>query len=209
MWIVIPTLKKYEVAYKNLWKSIPAELYPKTITIFQDSTNDSWEKTSDGYKVYIRNNIYEYGAWVGAHILVQAHEISEDEYFLMIHDTCEFGKNTMYRITQLENELKNTNIEYFSLLNGGFHNLCVVCKRGLTFIAKKFEDVISMSKPEALSFETKLKENIPSAEYMFGPIHHGPKRVYSNLERMVVYVHSLDMFKFYIDSVKNKHPDIP
>jgi hypothetical protein len=211
MWIVIPTLNKYEVAYKNLWNSIPDELYPKTITIFQDSPNDSWEKTSNGYKVYIRNNIYEYGAWVGANTLVQAREISEDDYFLMIHDTCEFGKNTMYRIIQLENELKNTNIEYFSLLKGGFHNLCVVCKRGLTSIAENFKEVISMTKSEAVSFETTLRENIPSTEYMVVPIHNGPKKVYSDLERMVVYVHSLDMLKFYIiDSLnKNKNLDIP
>ena len=209
MWIVIPTLKKYETAYRKLWNSIPPELYPQTITVFQDESYNKWEKTSSGYKVYIKKNIYEYGGWVGTCMLIDEREIPETDFFLMIHDTCEFGPNTVYRMMSLEKELKNTQIEFFSLLHGRFHNLCIVTKRGLTLIGKKFESIESMTKPEALSYETTLGKDVPSAEYMFGPMHQGPSKVYSDLERMVVYVHSLDMFKFYIDSVKSKHPDIP
>ena len=74
MYVVIPTHRSYKDFYEKLKKTIP--VFVQTITVYQQEENEGYKKLPDGsYEVTIKQNLYEYGAWIGLQILINANEL--------------------------------------------------------------------------------------------------------------------------------------
>ncbi len=193
--IVITTLRKneYKESYEKLLHTIPNEC--KIITIYQDEDSDSYEKLDNGnYNVQLKRNIYEYGAWIGLQMLIDSNEISRDDWYLMIHDTCLFTQNTVPKCSFIMHVLSQTDIDMYFLLRGKFHNICIVRRDGISNIAKSFMEKEQMTKKEALELECKLinLESVCHSEFCI-PSYLFP----SENNRTPVFLHSIDMFKFF------------
>jgi hypothetical protein len=151
MWIVITTFKGSEYL-QRLLKTIPQVAHGHIITVSQKEDEDS----IIGHTVKLKRNIYEYGGFVGVNMLVECGTVSRDDWFFMIHDTCEFTPSTLTNLEFIYKTIHNTNINLYYLLNGRFHNLCLCRRDG---IVKKFQNVTSMTKQEALEHEGKIHEH--------------------------------------------------
>lgn len=193
--IVICTLRRYKKFYDKLIGSIP-KIY-KIITVYQDEEDDdSYEKLPNGnYEVSLKRNIYEYGAWIGLQMLVDSGEVSRDEWYLMIHDTCLFTQTTPAKLYNVCTILYLTTIDIYYLVYGRFHNICLVRRDGITKIAEKFRDVHAMTKREALDLECSLlPDGVSVAEFPKGS-EHMMKEV--NMGRMPAFLPSIDIYKFF------------
>ncbi len=197
MWIVIPTCKQYSEMYDRLMTTITKK--ENIITVLQMETEETIERTNQGYTIKLKRNLHEYGAWIGVQMLVDAGEVSLEDFYLMIHDTCLFGSNTYECMESLKTNMKENDLDVVYLLSGRFHNMCIARRTGISVISNMFSGITSMSKDEAISYETKLlHEDIKSAEYPSSSTHVTTTIPYSNHKhRRLVYVPSLDMIKFY------------
>lgn len=165
MWIVISTFKGSPFI-KRLLKTIPKEVHDNIIIVSQNEDSDS----ISGHNVNLKRNIYEYGAFVGVNMLVDSGIVSRDDWFFMIHDTCEFTENTLTNLEFIFRVIHNTDIDLYYLLNENFHNICLCRRDG---IIKKFQNVMNMTKQEAIEYE--------------GKIHHGTDiKVSSYLRRSII-----------------------
>ena len=93
MYLVIPTIKGYEVALKMLQESIPVAWRSKIIYVYQKESEDSIQEENGCITVKLKRNIYEYANWIAAQMCIDANLIKSDEWFLFLHDTCKFLKN--------------------------------------------------------------------------------------------------------------------
>ena len=90
-YISITTIKKYKVALDMLIESLPIEWKNKYILVYQDEKENNFKIFEDGHiEVYIKNNISDYGNFIGLNMLLEANIVSHDSWFLLIHDTCKF-----------------------------------------------------------------------------------------------------------------------
>jgi hypothetical protein len=193
--IVICTLRRYKVFYDKLIKSIP-NIY-KIITVYQEEETDCYEKLPDeNYEVRLKRNIYEYGAWTGLQMLIDAGEVSRDDWYLMIHDTCLFTRETPEKLHNVCTVLYTTNVDVYYLVLGRFHNICLVRRQGIEKIAKIFEDIHTMTKKEALDLECSLlPDGVSVAEFPSGTEHMEP-----HLGRTTAFLPSINIYKFFTSS---------
>ncbi len=197
MWIVIPTCKQYSEMYDRLMMTITKK--ENIITILQMEDEESFEKTNQGYTVKLKRNLYEYGAWIGVKLLVDAGEISLDDFYLMMHDTCMFGSKTFEAINFIENRFLSKNIDLIFPLSGRFHNICIARRKGITHISSMFAEITHMTKEDALLYETKLlPDGVEAVECDQVPSHFTETIPYSDSKmRKLVHIAALDMIKFY------------
>lgn len=197
MYVVISTIKMYNIAYEKLLNSIPKGV--KIITVYQNEEKQFYEKCGQGYNVYLKKNIYEYGAWSGLLMLLNNNEISVDDWYLMIHDTCMFTPTSFDKIMYLQFILEHTPIELYFLLGGRFHNICMIRKNGITKVADYFDSIETLSKTRAIELEGNIGfEDIITGEYLIRPCHYPETDVYNEGRiRIPCFISSIDMFKFY------------
>jgi hypothetical protein len=70
-YLSISTIKKYKVALDVLLESIPNEWKNKYILVYQNENENDYKIFEDGHiEVYIKNNLSDYGNWVGVNILL-------------------------------------------------------------------------------------------------------------------------------------------
>mgnify|MGYP006274625125 CR=1 FL=1 len=197
MWIVIPTCKAYSEMYECLMRTITKK--DKIITVMQLEDEESIERTNQGYTIKLKRNLYEYAGWVGVQMLADAGEVSLEDFFLMIHDTCMFGNQTFDAMDHLENLFTTEPADLLFLLKGRFHNICLARRNGITEVASAFSKYTYMTKEEALSHESRLlPPSVCTVENEKPPLHVTKTVPYSDgKERTMVYIGVLDMIKFF------------
>ena len=160
-------------------------------------------KQTGEIEVSLKQNLYEYGAWVAAKKLVDTGHIAWYDWLLMIHDSCAFQKDTFEKIRELCLTLTFTTIDFYSLVSRGFHNISLVRRHGIYKIADIFSTSPSLTKEEAIKYEgvggiIKILDEaaISRGEYGIGTQECG-KIWFSNGEKIVVRILPINLLKFY------------
>jgi hypothetical protein len=71
-YVSITTIQKYKPALDMLLESLPNEWRDKYILVYQAEEEESYKVFEDGHiEVYIKNNLSDYGAFVGINMLLE------------------------------------------------------------------------------------------------------------------------------------------
>jgi hypothetical protein len=217
-YISITTMKKYKEALDKLIESLP-EGFTNYIIIYQDEDDgDYYARKEDGhYEVYLKRNIYEYGAWEGLYILKQNGILKDDDYILMLHDTCKVGKDTI----ELTNKYKDNGSDIYWGSIDGKCNICSIKTSAIDNVRENFKDIIFMEKSEAIRIENdhSYEKSIKNIKSLTQKFHDkvaefiGSKKVYnSGVERKAFYYDSFDIEKYLVtieEQPSNVHPMTP
>jgi hypothetical protein len=218
-YVCIPTIKGYETALNVLLESLPVEWNNKYILVYQKEEVDMITMFSDGHiEVKIKQNLHDYGNWIGIYRLLEKNLIPKDSCFLFIHDTCKFG-NDSYRLTNhIANVFMNESdyqIMWLSYL--GQCNICLIKEQGILYGYNIYKDINEVSKIEGVKWEwDPYHEFSPKAfelKQFFIPIkteNCGKIKIYSDNERNILKYPSIDLEKYFVDIVAdNDHPYSP
>ena len=219
-YISITTIKKYKVALDMLIESLPIEWKNKYILVYQDEKENNFKIFEDGHiEVYIKNNISDYGNFIGLNMLLEANIVSHDSWFLLIHDTCKFLNNNCVELTNnLIEKFNPSNLDILWLCNNGQCNICLTRKKAIQFGNNLYKDIMYMSKMETISYEwnhnNKLSPKSFEVNQYFLNIptkHLGKRYVYNNInKRDCLLYESINMEKYYFHvNTESEHPFTP
>jgi hypothetical protein len=213
-YIVIPTIRnKYQIALNTLLQSIP-DNFKNYIIIYQEEESVEINTFQDGHiEISIPNNIFEYGNWVGTGILLENKILPPDTWFLFIHDTCRMTDNTL-KLTQSIIDNKGMNNELNIIwLAGGFFNICLIRKNGITAGYNLYKNHLTMDKEIAISAEHDKHHLSPkrfgvSQHFIdFNPNVGKTDDVYqTGVQRWVQYLKSIEMYKYNSCNVRIQKP---
>jgi hypothetical protein len=211
-WIVIPTIRATTDVYDYLWSTMPEEARNRSITVYQNEPVQLFiQKMNGNIEISIKENLFEYGAWLAVYKLVQESMVNATDWFLMIHDSCAFEKNTMEKINELCCLLTRTNIEFYSLSNFGLHNLSLVRNMGVWRIVDYLAGLPVMTKDDAIALEGEglfkiLGNHVDRGEDCRGTEHCGLVWFASG-KKSVVRIYSINLLKFYKVQDKSNEPN--
>ena len=211
-WIVIPTIRGTPDVYDYLWSTMPEEARNRSITVYQNEPVEYIiQKMEGNIEIAIKENLFEYGAWLAVCKLGQQSMVNNSDWFLMIHDSCAFEKNTFEKIKELCSLLTRTNIEFYSLSNFGLHNLSLVRGLGVWLVADYLAGLPKMTKDDAIALEGEglfkiIGNRVDRGEDCRGTEHCG-LIWFASGEKSVVRIYSINLLKFYKVQDKNNEPD--
>lgn len=218
-YVSITTIKKYKVALDVLVNSLPFEWKNKYIVVYQNEPENGFKIFDDGHiEVYIKNNLSDYGNWVGVNLLLEKNVIPEDSWFLFVHDTCKFLNNT----AELTNKIIRNNIggntEILWLSKYGQCNICLIRKNAIKYGSALYKNINYMTKMETIKYEWDYKNRLSPKSFDVAqkfinipPKHLGKRYVYNNTNnRDVLLYESINMEKYYYHTEKESdHPFAP
>lgn len=219
-YVSITTIQKYKVALDMLLESLPNEWRDKYILVYQAEEEESYKVFEDGHiEVKIKQNLSDYGNWVGVDILLKNNIVPQDAWFLFVHDTCKFLSNSVKYTNAVIGRFGHRDIDILWLVQKGICNICLIRKNGIEYGANLYKDIQFMTKMETVDYEWNYTNNILSPK-MFKVKQHfldsyaiyGPARyVYNNInKREVLFVSSIDMEKYFCRIQKEEdHPFMP
>jgi len=206
-YVSITTIKKYKEALDMLLDSMPNEWKNKYIIVYQDETDEGFHVFDDGHiEVYLKNNIYDYGNWVGVGVLLENNVIPQDSWFLFIHDTCRFINNNNIELTyQFISTFHDTDVDIVWLCNNGQCNICLLRRQGVLYGYHIYKDIMFMERMDAIGYEwghtQRLSPKSFPVENKFidiPTIYLGKKNIYSNnINRDVLLYESINLEKYY------------
>jgi hypothetical protein len=194
-YLSISTIKKYKVALDVLLESIPNEWKNKYILVYQNENENDYKIFEDGHiEVYIKNNLSDYGNWVGVNILLEKQIVPQDSWFLFIHDTCKFMNNNSVGLTnKIIAEHNDRNIDILWLSNTGQCNICLIRKNGIIYGNNLYKDINYMTKMETICYEwnhnhfLSPKSFCVAQKFLDIPTKHlGQKYVYNNIFQLLL-----------------------
>ena len=154
MYVVITTIKKYKEAFDTLVNSLPKEF--KYIAVYQNEEKESYIVQDDGnIQVFISQNLYDYGAFIGVNMLIEKEIVPKDDWFLLLHDTCIAGPKFKESIEYI---LSWVDCDILWLCSTGQCNLCLI--RNMIPHGAKVYDGMNMSKQYAIDIEYRGKDSI-------------------------------------------------
>jgi len=217
-YVSITTMRKYKIALDMLLESMPHKWKSRYILIYQDEEKEDYNIFEDGHiEVYLKNNISDYGNWVGVSILLENNIVPANSWFLFIHDTCKFLENSETLTYGIINEHKCDNYDVIWLCDNGQCNLCIIRKNAIQYGYNVYKDVKYMTKTETIIYEWH-HDNYFSAKSFdvkqffinIPTINMGCKNVYNTAyERNVLLYNSINLEKYYYHpSIERPHPMI-
>lgn len=214
--VVIPSIKGYDVALDCIVRSIPKGW--SYVIVFQKEEEDGYKVYEDGHiEVRLKRNIYEYGAWVGTQLLMDHGILPINSWCLFVHDTCKFGPHTRFMTEQLLYKYNDSKIDCIWLCKNGYRNICLVRRNAIHEGAKLYDAIHTMTKKEAIQGEIKREspfsiKSLPIQQiFLHFVLYVKEKRkVYGTTMRNVEQFDSIDMEK-YVFHVQNGivHPHNP
>ena len=221
--VSITTIKKYKIALDMLLGSLPNEWKNKYILIYQDEDieeKNNYKIFEDGHiEVYIKNNLSDYGNWVGVNILLEKKVIPEDSWFLFIHDTCKFlGENSANLTYKIIQEHEDTNIDILWLCRNGQCNICLIRKNAIVYGNNLYKDIKYMTKMDTIKYEWEHKDILSPKSFQvnqkyinISTRYSGKKYVYNYTNhRSVLLYTTINMEKYYFHTDKESdHPFSP
>jgi len=217
--VSITTIQKYKPALDVLLDSLPTEFRKKYILVYQNEDTNSWKVFDDGHiEVYIQNNIWDYGIFLGLHMLLEANIVPQHSWFLCIHDTCKFLDNCVELIYNLLETYKDSEYEIIWLSNTGQCNICFVRKPAIEIGNSRYKDIRYMTKMETIAYEWNhglyLSPKSFPVKQLFVPNpsrHLGMRYVYNTIHNRCCLVYdSINMEKYYFHTDRESdHPFSP
>ena len=202
MYLVITTIRRYHEALWKLLQTVPREW--KYILVYQDEPSNRYIIRGDGnIEVYISQNLYDYGSFVGVNMLMNDKVIPDDSWFLFIHDTCKFGPRSKETIENLIEHAFLQDIIW--LCCSGQGNICII--RNMIPHGNSVYNGMKMSKQYAIEIEYgEGKDSIKSFPCRQIFLNHQntfvhPTFPYDDLElygqRTTVKFDTFDLEKYY------------
>jgi hypothetical protein len=218
-YVCIPTISGYEKALNNLLDSLPDEWKDKYILVYQNEQKESIMVFDDKHiEVRMKQNLHDYGTWIGIFKLLEQGLVSKNSCFLFIHDTCKFGENSLNLTSHIANVFMNeSDYDIMWLSNKGQCNICLIKESGIRYGYNVYKDVKEITKLEGVQWEWyPYHPYSPKAfelKQYFIPIETeklGKIKIYSNNERNILKYNSIDLEKYFVDIVTdNDHPYSP
>lgn len=218
-YVSITTIRKYKQALDILISSLPNEWKNKYIVVYQDEEEKRFEIFDDGHiEVYIRNNLSDYGNWVGVNLLLEKNVVPQDSWFLFIHDTCKFLNNSANLTYEIIKNHLNTDIDILWLCENGQCNICLIRKNAIKYGSDLYKNMIYMTKMDTIKYEWQHREKLSPKSFDvtqkflgFHARHLGKRYVYNNTNnRDVLLYESINMEKYYYHTNKESdHPFAP
>jgi len=217
-YLAITTIKKYKVALDLILSSLPQEWKNKYIIVYNDEKFNKFEIFDDGHiEVYIKNNLSDYGNWVGINILLQNNIIPQNTWFLFVHDTCKFLNDSEKMVYDIIKKYSN-NFDIIWLSNNGQCNICLTNSVGVSHGNNLYKNINYMTKMETIKYEWNFKNKLSLKSLKIK--HHflnnetinlGKRFVYNNNnERDVLLFTSINMEKYYFfTKQESDHPFMP
>ena len=161
MYVVITTIRRYHEALWKLLQTVPREW--KYILVYQDEpdgNNDRYIIRGDGnIEVYISQNLYDYGSFVGVNMLLNDKIVPDDSWFLFLHDTCKLGPRSKQTIEDLIESAFDYDLIW--LCCSGQCNICII--RNMIPHGNSVYNGMKMSKQYAIEIEhVEGKDSIKS-----------------------------------------------
>lgn len=217
-YVCITTVKGYEEALENVLKSFPSN--EKFIIVYQKENDNYYKQRNDGnYEVYLNKNIYDLGGCSGLYLLKKDGIIKDNDYILMIHDTCKLGENTFKLSKEIIENDKNFDI-FWAGMNGE-SNICIIKSKIIDKVYKTYENVHYLDKYTVIESEWNHEhpmsmKNIDCKHefYHETPFRKKEEIIYkkNGNKRYTLYYDSIDLEKYvyYVDRANNKqHPEKP
>jgi hypothetical protein len=211
-YVSIVTQKKRKIALDKLLHSLPQEW--KYIIIYQGENTDEFTIFDDGHiEVSLKNNIYNYGNWVGCNLLLTNNIIPKDSWFLFIHDTCRFlPGNNVIKTNNIIQKYHDTNIDILWLSNNGQNNICLIRRSGIAY-GKRYGNIMEMSKKDAILYECSHNHILSpkcfnvNQHFLDTPLLHlGKRYVYNNFTSYnVILFQSINIEKYYRNKTLVSH----
>lgn len=208
VFIAIATIDKYSTARSALLESLPESSKQNTLLVFSGEPEDTFPvRNSDGIlEVRIRNNIYEYGLFVGLKRAFDALLIPASEDVLLLHDTCRAGPRFPELLDRLVAKKRETKQDIFFASNTGQCNLCIVNRAAVEVGYSMFHDMMTVPKMRAIKWEwehhhKESPKGFPGVSKGFSDQPSkfvGTRKVYSDVTRSVLYYPALDLEKYYV-----------
>jgi hypothetical protein len=200
-YISIICIKSFDISLERLLPTIPSHF--KKIIIYQKEDDYSYKIKENGdIFVNVKNNIFEYGHWIGLKYLFDKNLLNNNDKFLLLHSTMIFLDDPTFRIHKLLLEMGNNNI-YFVTSNGQY-NICLIDKIGIDTGYEYYRHFITMDKDTAIAFEWQhnLKWSpkswpINKKFHQYDAYFVSEKPIYTDLIRKITFIPSLYTEKYH------------
>jgi hypothetical protein len=217
--VCIPTISGYEVALKHLLNSMPDEWRNRYILVYQKEQTEKIVIFEDGrIEVYIKQNLHDYGTWIGIYKLLEKNLLPKDSCFLFIHDTCSFGDQSYKLTSHIANVFMNeSDYDIMWLSSKGQCNICLIKESGVKYGNAVYKDVDSITKLQGVTWEWdpyhKYSPKAFELKHYFIPIETektGKIKIYGDTERNILKYNSIDLEKYFVDIITDSdHPYKP
>jgi hypothetical protein len=205
-------MRNYKIPLETLLKSIGSSF--NIIIVYQGENEDKIYKKFDGTLcVHLKRNIYEYGSFIGLHMLFEKGFIPSDSKILLLHDTCKAGKKFKHK---LQKHFKETTSDITFMCNTGQCNICIVNKNAIYTGYEIYRDIYHIDKQTAIDWEWNhtLEKSIKSLPLKIDFLQEsteiiGKRKVYLNNERNILYYKTLDLEKYYRHAQSKQSSDTP
>jgi len=218
-YVSILTHRNYGDALKALLSTLPVEFKNKYILIYSQEPEYEIKNFEDGHiEVKIKNNIYDYGNWVGISMLLEKNVVPQNSWFLLIHDTCKFVENSAQKINSIINEFDQTDRDIIWTSNNGISNFCLARRNGVKQGGARYHSILTMSKMDAISYEWNhghylCPKSLDAPNFYINcPVKNlGTRDVYnSGAIRTIILHDSVGIEKYYVHvSKEGEHPERP
>lgn len=202
-----------------LLTSLPEQWLNKYILIYQDEPENKYTVFDDGHiEVTIKNNLSDYGNWVGLNMLLEEGILPHNSWFLIIHDTCKFLENSAELTYKILAQYDHTNIDIIWLCFNGQCNLCIMRERAIHYGNNLYKDIQYMSKMQTIEYEWNHRHPLSPKSHPLNhkfldnlAPHQGKRFVYNNInQRDVLLYTSINMEKYFYFTLKESdHPFSP
>lgn len=217
--VSITTIKKYKSALDVLINSLPAVWKNKYILIYQDEPEENYKVFDDGHiEVYIKNNLSDYGNWIGLNILLEENIIPHNSWFLIIHDTCKLFENSADLTYKILKDYDQTDVDIIWLCNTGQCNLCLMRENAIRYGNNIYKEIQYMTKMQTIEYEWNHQNHFSPKSFPLKhlyldqlAVHQGKRFVYNNTnQRDVLLYKSINMEKYFYFTLKESdHPFSP
>jgi hypothetical protein len=217
--VCIPTISGYEAALNLLINSMPHEWRNRYILVYQKEQTEKIVIFEDGrIEVYIKQNLHDYGTWIGIYKLLDKNLLPKDSCFLFIHDTCKFGNNSYKLTSHIANVFMNeSDYDIMWLSSKGQCNICLIKESGVKYGYNIYKDVENITKLQGVTWEWdpyhKYSPKAFELKHYYIPIETekmGKIKIYGEIERNILKYNSIDLEKYFVDIITDSdHPYKP
>jgi hypothetical protein len=220
LYFVVPTLQSYSLPYDMLLESMEnAGIdFQQVITVYgMETVDEIVDDCQYNMSVRVRNNIYEYNAFIGITVLLNAGKVQETDSFFVLQDTSKVGKEFKTKTDWLWEQHKRNGVDISWAQNYGQCNIGIFSASACRTIYGKFKDVLTMDKKEAIMMEHNISgqsiKKLPVKQWFCQERSYekGTECIYSDVPRVVLYFPSIDYYKYFFNcgSKMEGHPERP
>lgn len=232
-YVVMTTHRAYATARQAALDSLDRAGWPRSRVVLAfadggaeaDVENETETKTKTDvetetggcHRVDLRENLYEYNAFLAATSMLRADAVPPDARFMLLHDTCEVGAEFAASARRLFNEARTGGADILWLSPRGACNLCVFNARAAETASAQLVGKMTMDKMMAIHMEhDRVPESLKRLQLKHAfvgpqPRELGIDRKYSaSVARSKLHFPSADIYKFYVYvESSSQHPQRP